>query len=59
MTYDPNRDHRRSIRLRGYDYAQTGAYFVTICTQDRHALFGEVDSGALRLNDAGRMVERW
>jgi putative transposase len=59
MTYDPDRHHRRSIRLRGYDYAQPGAYFVTICTQDRHALFGGIAGGALRLNDAGRMVERW
>ena len=59
MTYDPDRHHRRSIRLRGYDYAQPGAYFVTICTQDRHALFGEIDGGAMRLNDGGRMVERW
>jgi putative transposase len=59
MPYDPNRHHRRSIRLRGYDYAQAGAYFVTICTQDRWVLFGGIDGGALRLNDAGRMVERW
>ena len=59
MTYDPNQHHRRSIRLRGYDYAQPGAYFVTICTQDRNALFGGSAGGALRLNDAGRMVERW
>ena len=59
MTYDPDRHQRRSIRLRGYDYAQAGAYFVTICTQDRHALFGGIAGGALLLNDAGRMVERW
>ena len=59
MTYDPDKHHRRSIRLRGYDYTQAGAYFVTICTQDRPALFGGIDGGALRLNDAGHMVERW
>ncbi len=59
MPYDPNRHHRRSIRLRGYDYAQPGAYFVTICTQGRQALFGGIDGDALLLNDAGRMVERW
>jgi hypothetical protein len=33
MGYDPRRHHRRSIRLRGYDYTQAGAYFVTICVQ--------------------------
>jgi hypothetical protein len=31
---------RRSIRLRGYDYSQPGSYFVTICTQDSHAVSG-------------------
>ena len=31
--YDPDKHHRRSIRLRGYDYARPGAYFVTICTR--------------------------
>jgi REP element-mobilizing transposase RayT len=49
--------HRRSIRLRGYDYATAGAYFVTICAKDRACLFGGVLDGEMRLNDAGRMVE--
>jgi putative transposase len=35
MKYDPYRHHRRSIRLRGYDYSQPGAYFITICTHNR------------------------
>lgn len=52
-----NIHHRRSIRLQGYDYAQAGAYFVTICAQNRECLFGEVVDGAMILNDAGRMVE--
>jgi hypothetical protein len=39
MPYDPDRHHRRSIRLQGYDYTQPGAYFVTICTQQRACLF--------------------
>ena len=51
--------HRRSIRLPGYDYAQPGAYFVTICTQDRAILLGDVVGGAMRLNAAGLMVEEW
>jgi len=49
--------HRRSIRLQGYDYAQAGAYFVTICVQNRECLFGEVVDGEMLLNDAGQMVE--
>lgn len=52
----PLRGNRRSIRLRGYDYSQAGAYFVTICTQDRQCLFGDVVDDQMRLNDAGRMV---
>ncbi len=59
MPYDSTKLHRRSIRLRGYDYAWPGAYFVTICTQDRQCLFGEVHDGVMRPNDAGHMVERW
>ena len=47
---------RRSLRLKGYDYSMAGAYFVTICTQDRACLFGDVVAGAMRLNEAGQMV---
>ena len=35
MKYDPAIHHRRSIRLQGYDYSQAGAYFITLCTQNR------------------------
>jgi len=48
---------RRSIRLKGYDYSREGAYFVTICGQNRKCLFGEIVNGKMVLNDAGRMVE--
>ena len=47
---------RRSIRLPGYDYTQSGAYFVTICTQDRLPLFGEVSGGIMRLDQIGQIV---
>jgi hypothetical protein len=56
MIYNPAIHHRRSIRLRGYDYAQPGWYFVTICVQDRRPLFGTVVNGRMALTDAGRMV---
>jgi len=60
MKYDPAKHHRHSIRLKGYDYATPGAYFVTICAQNRECLFGEIGAeGEMRLNDAGRMVEKW
>jgi putative transposase len=59
MKYDPNKHHRRSIRLRGYDYSQAGAYYITLVTQDRQPFFGDIANGEIRLNDAGKMVERW
>ena len=54
----PNRHHRRSIRLKEYDYIQPGAYFITIYTYDRAGLFGEIVEGEMRLNDCGRVAEQ-
>jgi REP-associated tyrosine transposase len=48
---------RRSIRLRGYDYAQMGAYFVTICARDRACIFGKVVHGDMRVNAWGDIVQ--
>jgi putative transposase len=56
MTYDPEKHHRRSIRLKGYDYTQPGAYFITICAQGRACLFGEIIDGEMHLNEAGQIV---
>lgn len=54
-----NSNHnRRSIRLPGYDYSQAGAYYVTICVQDRLCLFGDVMNGEVMLNDIGLYVDR-
>jgi putative transposase len=50
---------RKSIRLKGYDYSKEGLYFITICVQTRASLFGMVQNGAMILNDAGKMVEKW
>ena len=49
--------HRRSIRLRGYDFTRRGAYFVTVCTEGHRRLFGVVVNGRMALNDAGRMIQ--
>jgi len=57
MKYDPQRHHRRSIRLKGYDYSQAGAYFVTIVTQNKKCFFGDIVDSKMVLNDAGRTVE--
>ncbi|MDX1972293.1 MAG: transposase [Candidatus Sumerlaeia bacterium] len=50
--------HRRSIRLKHFDYTNSGAYFITICTQHRAALFGEVNDTLMQTSDAGKMVEK-
>ena len=60
MAYNPDKHHRRSIRLRGYDYSQPGAYFITICTHDRDCLFGDVIDGVMDLTPYGRIVsDEW
>ena len=60
MTFDPDKHHRRSIRLKGYDYSRAGAYFVTTCVRDGVCLFGEIVDGTMRMNDYGRIVaEAW
>jgi len=58
MPCDPARHHRRSIRLRGYDYAQAGAYFITLIVQHRAPLFGRVVDGEMVLSDAGQIAEQ-
>ena len=56
MTYYPDRHHRRSIRLRGHDYAQAGAYFITICSRDRVCIFADVVEGAIVLTPIGEVA---
>ena len=50
---------RRSIRLLGYDYAQDGAYFLTICSQHKIHIFGEIISGEMKLNNGGQIINKW
>ena len=57
MPYNPQIHHRKSIRLKGYDYAQAGLYFITICCQNHISYFGHIQNGEMILNDAGKMIE--
>jgi REP element-mobilizing transposase RayT len=58
--YNPNIHHRRSIRLKGYDYSQAGLYFVTLCVQNRINLFGIIENGEMQLNSFGLIAkEEW
>jgi REP element-mobilizing transposase RayT len=55
--FDPKIHHRKSVRLRGYDYSQAGAYFVTIVTHRRDCLFGEILGEEMVFNDFGRIAD--
>lgn len=58
--YNPNKHHRRSIRLQGYDYSQAGLYFITICCEDRICRFGHVKNGTMVLNEYGQIAyDEW
>lgn len=56
MPFNPDRHRRRSARLPGYDYTQTGAYFITICNVGRTCLFGRVEDDVMHTSDAGAAV---
>src|SRR4030042_6515533 len=48
---------RRSVRLPKYDYSKNGWYYVTICTQNRKCIFGDIVDEKMKLNDIGKMVD--
>jgi putative transposase len=56
MKYDPKLHHRRSIRLKGYNYAQAGAYFITLCVQGKKHLFGEIKENEMICNALGQIA---
>ena len=59
MPYDPDKHHRRSIRLEEYDYSRAGAYFVTICTQDRKCFLGNVGNETVELSPIGKIAHEF
>ena len=60
MKYGANKHYRRSIRLKGYDYSQPGAYFVTICAYQRQCIFGTIIDEQMCLNQYGEIVaDEW
>lgn len=58
MKYDAKIHHRRSIRLKDYDYTQAGAYFITICTHQRENIFGEIINGEMKLSKFGLVAKQ-
>ena len=60
MVTNPNKKNRRTIRLDGYDYSQSGTYFIAIITKNRVCLFGKMVDGAMITNNLGIIVrEEW
>ena len=58
MKFDSQTHHRRSIRLKEYDYSQPGAYFITIVTYQRECLFGEITDEEIVLSKAGLVAKQ-
>ena len=56
--YDPKLHHRRSIRLKSWDYNSAGAYFITTIAHDRQTLFGEVSNSEVVLSAYGEVVRQ-
>ena len=57
MPYNSEIHQSHSIRLLKYDYSNSGAYFITICAQNRECLFGKIVAGNMILNEAGKMIQ--
>lgn len=57
--FDPQKHHRRSIRLKDFDYTSEGAYFVTIVTWGREYLLGEIVEKEMYLSRRGEIVQKW
>ena len=56
MVHNSEKHHRQSIRLDEYDYSQSGAYFLTICTEGSIPIFGTIENGEMFLNDFGKIA---
>ncbi|MEJ5283963.1 MAG: transposase [Brevinematales bacterium] len=59
MKYNPEIHHRRSIRLKNYNYSQPGTYFITLCVKNRENLFGTITNGQIQLNDYGKIAQKY
>lgn len=53
-----NLHHRKSIRLKEYDYTSPAEYFITICSYRREFLFGEIIKDEMLLNSFGLIVQK-
>ena len=57
MSDSKTRPDRRSVRMKYYDYSQSGFYLVTICVEKRQCVFGDIREGAMYRNEAGQIAQ--
>ena len=57
MRYNPNKYHRKTVRLKEYDYTKEGMYFVTICIKNREYLLGEIIDADIILSEYGEIIK--
>ena len=51
--------NRQSLRLKDYDYTSDGAYYVTVCVDDRKCVFGDMRNGKMSLNGCGEIADKY
>ena len=54
-----NKYRIESTRLRNWDYGNNGAYFITICTQNKKHFFGEITNQCMELNKIGLLANNF
>jgi putative transposase len=59
MKYNPDIHHRKSVRLKEYDYSNAGAYYVTICVKNKECLLGSIHQGEMVLNEYGNVANKF
>ena len=53
------KSRRKTIRIKGYDYSQAGAYFITICANKGEFFFGEISKSDVVLTDIGIVAQKY
>jgi putative transposase len=59
MTLNNKKFGRQSIRLKNYNYAANGYYFVTICTHEKQCFFGNIANGKMQLSPTGKIAQQY
>ena len=53
---------RKTNRIKDYDYSKNGVYLITICTQNKEKIFGDIDfseHAKVNLNETGKILENY